>query len=180
MERYIDTPEVDDEVEDASVSSSLEARMARRRDEVESNVTEKFPLPGKFSDIIAVELRMLEWKTLQAIANKHRKMREESTRLLYVACDQLIRATEGFYEMVADDEAEDGVRYRPIAGETYERCARRGVADLPEDLTARQALLALVRPDSLVMIWWQEWQEWMRDRRPETDEEVMRDFSTTG
>lgn len=163
---------------ESTPSGSLEARMAARAEEAEADVTEKWAVPGKFSDIIAVELRMLGWKTLRGIGKRHAKNRDQTLQELYVACDQIIAATVAFHEIVVD--AEGAETYKELPGETWMSLARRGIKLLPQDLTPRQAMLALIKPDTLVPLLLQEWMEWMKDRRPDVDREVGSDFGMTG
>jgi hypothetical protein len=147
---------------------SLAARMERRRQSIEETQSEKFPIPG-WDDIAAVELRPLGWRLMRQIGEKHRRIRDEATRELYTVCDQLIRATEGFYEVVGEEMRETNHTWQTLAA----------AATGTEHDTPRKALLALIR-DSLVPELWQEWRDWQKAIGRDTEEEVSADFAATG
>lgn len=150
---------------------SLAARMKRRGAELENQRTEIFPLPG-WDEILAVELRVLGYEESRKIGRKLTRMRDETLQELYSFIDQIVAATEGFYEI-------DGDRRTPI-DKTWMDLARAAAAHkLPEDLTPRRAVLSLLG-DRRVAYLFSDWEEWMKGERQEVDEEVMRDFGTTG
>jgi hypothetical protein len=151
-------------------SSSLDGRMKARTEELESRTSEFFQVPG-FEDIIAVELRLLGFEAQRKIARRNERIRDTTVQELYTACDCILRATEGLYEV-------DGDTRTPIR-DTWIDLARRAGKTLPNDVTDRQALLALVGSFRVVGLW-QEWSQWVSGRRPEVEEEVMRDFEVTG
>lgn len=151
---------------------SLKARMGRRGRELESQRSEVFEVPG-YDEIIAVELRMLGYEESRKIGQRvARHTREVAMQELYAFCDQILAATEGFFEV-------DGDRRVPIDA-TWTSLARdASPVKLPEELTPRQALISLVG-DRRVAYLFTAWEEWMRGERSDVDEEVVRDFGTTG
>lgn len=163
---------------DVAPSGSLESRMSQRRDEIERDPenTEIFPLPGKYGDIIAVELRAMGWKKMSSIAKALKRIQPEELRELYVACDQIAAATVGFHEITYNNGEPT---YRRLVNESWVTVAGR-VSRLGDNPTNRQGMLALIQPDSLIPIFHFEWQEWVRDVRPKIDQELSEDFSKTG
>jgi hypothetical protein len=164
-------PVADDPAGDAG-AGSLAARMKRRGQQLEDQRTEIFEIPG-WEDILAVELRLLGYEESRRIGQRLvRSVRDETLRELYSYADQIIAATERFYEI-------DGDRRTPVE-RTWVQLARDGCpAKLPEDLTARQAMIALVK-DRRVATLFVRFEEWMQGERPQIDEEVVRDFGMTG
>lgn len=152
------------------VQSSLAQRMQSRSQELERQVTEVFDIPG-WEDILSVELRLMGWQVLRGIGQRNRKVKQVALQELYTAIDSIITATSQFYEV-------QGERRVTLEGDTWISLARRTGKKLPDELTQRQAVLALVG-DTRVMVLYNEWQEWMQGERREVDEEVMRDFETT-
>ena len=155
---------------------SLQQRLQQRSKELEHTVSAVFPIPT-LDDILAVELRLVGWEALRKIVQKHERQQVPAIRELYVAADQLLTGTIGFYELL-EAGGENGAPRRRKADHTWQDLARATGKALPEDLTPRRALIALVG-DTNVAILWQQWQEWMTTRRPEVDEEVAKDFGTT-
>lgn len=150
-------------------ASSLSTRMKARSEELERQVSEVFEIPG-WEDVLAVELNMVGWKKLRVIGQRNRKVKDLPTQELYVAIDQLITATDGFFEVFGDE--------RKSINDTWVSLARRTGKPLPDNLTPRQAVLALVG-DTRVMALYNSWQEWLQGERREVDEEVVRDFERT-
>lgn len=165
-----------EELDEVASSGSLRSRMQSTQAAVAERHTELFPVPN-WEDMVEVELRVLGWKTMRRIADRHRKIREPALQELYTATDQIITATEGFHEIDGEKRTRVDMDWIGLAraGE-----GNRGVKSLPEGVTPRQAVLALVVHDTRLMYLWQEWQDWLKSVRPEVDEEVVRDFSTTG
>lgn len=160
-------PEEDEE--NTNVQGSLAARMRGRAQELERQVTETFDIPG-WEDILAVELRLMPWATLRGIGQRNRKVKQAAIQELYTAADSIITATEQFYEVAGEHKT-------PLE-ESWITLAKRTGRPLPEDLTQRQAVIALVG-DTRVMVLYNEWSEWMQGERRDVDEEVMRDFRMT-
>lgn len=163
--------ELEDDPSAVEASGSLSSRMERRSNELSSQRSDIFELPG-WDDILAVELRLMGWESLRKIGIRNQKVKSVPLQELYTSIDQIVAGTERFYEI---DES-SGER-RPIR-DTWVTLARRTGKNLPQDLTPRQAVIALVG-DTRVMTLYNAWQEWMKGERQEVDEEVMRDFETT-
>lgn len=161
--------EIDPEAVEAS--NSLSARMERRSQELASQVSEIFEIPG-WDEILEVELRLMGWEALRKIGIRNQKVKGVPMQELYTSVDQIVAGTEKFYEL--DDEG----NRKPIK-DTWTSLARRTGKNLPQDLTPRQAVLALVG-DTRVMTLYNAWQEWMKGERSQADEELVRDFERTG
>lgn len=156
---------------------SLQERLQKRATEIEHTVSAVFPIPT-LDDILAVELRIVGWEALRKIVTKHERNQVPAIRELYVAADQLLAGTVGFFEVVDLSTAENGAPRRRKVEYTWQDLARATGRPMPQDLTPRRALIALIG-DTNVAILWQQWQEWMTTRRPDVDEEVAQDFGTT-
>lgn len=152
---------------------SLAARMKRRGRELASQRTEIFEIPG-WAAILAVELRLLGFDESDKItARLEKTVRHPGLRKLYFAVDQIVAATEGFYEV-------DGDRRTPV-DRTWVDLARDGADHkLPEDLTPRQAVISLVGDRRVVTGLYGEFEAWMSGERETVEEEVVSDFGTTG
>lgn len=150
-------------------TGSLQDRMQERRSSLEQITTEVFDVP-RWSDILAVELKYLGYKTMRSIAQKHQRVKDPTVSEMRVAADHLLRATVGFYEVKGEKKV-------PAEGMTWLSLAR-SVIKLPEDASPRVALVGLVGDTQTVFLW-QEWQEWMKGERVRIDTEVGRDFQTT-
>lgn len=166
-----DQDEFTDDAAALDASSSLSSRMERRSSELASQKSDIFELPG-WDDILEVELRLMGWEALRKIGIRNQKVKSVPMQELYTSVDQIVAGTERFFEL---DEA--GNR-KPIR-DTWVSLARRTGKNLPQDLTPRQAVIALVG-DTRVMTLYNAWQEWMKGERQEVDEEVVRDFERTG
>jgi len=161
-------------VEETSAEpGSLAERLQQRSKELETTISAVFPVPT-LDDILAVELRLVGWESLRRIVTKHERNQVPAIRELYVAADQIVLGTEGFFEIL-DSE---GPQRRRKVDHTWQDLARATGKNLPQEVTPRQALIALVG-DTNVAILWQQWQEWMTTRRPEVNEEVGKDFGQT-
>jgi hypothetical protein len=153
-------------------AGSLEARLSERVRQIEEQRTRTFPVPS-LEDIIAVELRMMGWEAIRKIASRHERVRPAGLQEVYVAADHILAVTEGFHEI-----DEDG-QHVPVSY-SWVSLARvaRPADQLPDDLTPRKALLAVVRDYPLITMW-QEWLAWIKGEQPEVGEEVVRDFGMT-
>jgi hypothetical protein len=175
----VEVQELEEGIEVGTPSKgSLADRMAARREQTERVTTEKFEVP-RFEGVLSVELRLIGWKKLRSYGQRHSRMRDSALQELYVAADQLLAATVGFYE---DEEVEGIVNHRKAPGKSWvsllnemQTARKEPVSD---EITPRQALIALVG-DTNVMFLWEQWQEWMKGERPDVDKEVQRDFQTT-
>lgn len=166
-----DAPEDIHYEESGREPGSLASRVERRSQELQSRVSEVFPIPT-WEDILAVELRLVGWEALRRIITKHERQRAEAIRELYVAVDQLLLGTVQFFEINPEDNSRQEVE------QTWISLARATGKVLPDSLTPRQAVIALVG-DTNALILWREWQEWMATRRGEVDGEVAEDFGST-
>jgi len=159
------------EEDDGFKSASLESRMRARRDEVENLVSAKFPLP-RYESIIAVELRYLGYERQRQMyeINKRQTM---TMRELYTACDQILAATLGFFELRgADDEDGTAVPY------DWTSLAQGVLGSDADELTPRQAMIALISAEQVPTLY-ADWQAWMRGEQSDVDREVGRDFQAT-
>lgn len=155
---------------------SLAARVKARSEEIERTISEIFPIPA-WEDILAVELRLVGWESLRRVVTKHERQRVEAMKELYTAADQLLLGTSGFYEVLPDTQEGEN-RYRSAGDHSWTSLARDTGKALPDSLTPRQALIALIG-DTNVLVLWKDWQDWMSSRRGGVDTEVARDFGTT-
>jgi hypothetical protein len=155
-------------------SGSLEARMQERQEKLAHLSTEIFPVP-RWEDMLAVELRLVGWKRLNAIIDKHENVRDTGSQRLYVAVDQLVLATVGFHEV---KPGVDGDELTPKEDATWVKLARAANPKLPDSITPRQALIALVG-DTQAIFLWNEWLGWARGARPKVDDQLERDFDRT-
>jgi hypothetical protein len=154
------------------VDSSLEERMARRRAELESDKPFIAPVP-RWGDMFAVELGHQDYRQGRRLAEAHRRNRDIVAAELYMSCDQMLAATQGFHEVKADGS------YEKVTGDmSWIRLQQAALPKLGKGLTSRQALLALCG-DRAVMNLYGEWQMWMNGERPAIDAEMSEDFGTT-
>jgi hypothetical protein len=177
---YIDDPEVTGDPDEGlpadttvAVDDSLEARARRRVQELENEQTEIFEVPG-WQDILGVELRLIGWEEGRKIGSRLRKVKPEAIRELYIMCDLILAATDGLHEIL------------PHGGTKQSRHTWTSLAqavlppsELPDNLTPRRALLAIVN-DKRIPALYAVWQNWSGGARAETIEEVVEDFGTTG
>lgn len=158
-------------------SGSLSSRMGAAEENITSATTERFPIPN-WEDMVEVELRMLGWKKLRAIADVHKKVRNKADQELAIAVHQLVVATEGFYEIEGETSVRVDMDWIKLA---KAGSGQRGVVKpLPDTLTETQAVLALVALDTRAMNLWNEWHEWMSSNRSDVDKELVSDFGRTG
>lgn len=166
-----DVPEVaHDDASNGRASGSLAERMQQRASELETTVSAVFAIPT-WEEVLGVELRLVGWEKLRRIASKHDRVRVDAIKELYVAADQILEGTVQFYEI-------NGIQKRRIEDTSWQLLAKLTGKKLPEDLTPRKAMIALMG-DTNIAILWADWQQWMTTRRPEIDEEVAQDFGTT-
>lgn len=149
-------------------SSSLSDRMVAAAEQAEKQTTEKFDLP-RFWGVLAVELRSLGYRTIRKIQQRNEKVRDPITRELYNMADQLVMATEGFYEV-------NGESYKE-KDDTWVTLAKR-MPNSPDSLDPRKAILFLLEGDRHIHFLFGEWVEWSSSVRPGIDEEVAQDFET--
>ena len=152
---------------------SLRARMQSRTEDAQRKYTKIWPIPG-WEDRVAVELRMLSYRETRMIYKRLEKTeKDEITAELYGVADQIVMATEGFHIVT------DTGTFEPITGASWIDVARSMPgANLPEDLTPRKAILAVVG-DRTLALFFAEFEAWLRAGGREVGDEVMRDFGTT-
>jgi hypothetical protein len=169
----IDESEQETREFDLDGGGSLEARMRARREEVESLVSEKFPLP-RYETMVAVELRFQGYERQRAMFERNKRQRTVALKELYTACDQILGATQAFYELAGADD-EEGKRTE----HSWYSLAQGVLGDkFNDESTPRQAMLALIGAEQVPTLW-NDWQEWMSGQRMDVDREVERDFRTT-
>jgi hypothetical protein len=170
------TEQEDDQFEDdAPVEfASLAQRVNQRRAELQSQRTVTLDVPG-YVGILAAEYRLLTWPTIRKIAHRHRKVRDEGVRELYVASDTLLLACEQVFEVKENGLSRPlGLKWGP------ELAVKLGVDNLPEASTNRQALIAIFDVDSRIVGHYSEYVEWQQGEGVEVDQEVVADFVPTG
>lgn len=134
----------------AAQGGSLAAYMTAQREARDSSTSERFPLPG-FS-AVEVELRPIDYKREFHIGETNRKkVKDEADQLLYTMADTLTRATIGFFvgdaAVAGQDNSWDG-----LALKAYPEAS---------ELTTRQAVIRLLTPDGVSMLYGQyvRWRE---------------------
>jgi hypothetical protein len=167
-------------IEMSLAPGSLEARLRRRGAQLANQATERFAIPG-YEDVLAVELRAMEYETQRQIIQQHEKIGRTNPGHfeVLVAADTIIRATEGFYAVPVDEDQE---MERLPEGTTWLSLARMVGRKLPEDCTVRQALFAMLGPHAATMrvaALHREWTQWLSGARRQQEETVVRDFETT-
>lgn len=164
--------EVDPGANGGTAGGSLLQRMKAQQERMQSQRTDKFPVPN-WGNLIHVELRALGWDAMQKTIDRHARIRDTGTRVVYVAADQLLTATVRFWEV--DDNGEPTIE----SDATWTSLAHGVVPNFPEDGTPRQAMLALITPSSRVVYLWNDWSDWTGAEKQEIDEELAEDFETT-
>jgi hypothetical protein len=159
-------------------ASSLHERMRSAAGAMQRVRTEKFPVPN-WAEFVHVELRVLGWDAMRKVTRRHEKIRDDATREVYIAADQLLAATERFWALDAGGDPS-------MATDQSWVSIARGVCDgqdgrpkFPEDGTARQALLMLTQPTNRTMVLWGEWTEWAAGENQDVKEELVEGFSVT-
>jgi hypothetical protein len=150
---------------------SLADRMRARRDLVEAQHTKTLDIPG-YEGVLAAEYRMLSWATIRKIAARHDGLRDPAMQEVYAAADTLIRACEEIHEVRGDGQLR-------ATGERWKALAQAAGAKLPDDATDRQALIALFVHDTRVMEHYRDYEQWIRGRTGEVEDDVVRDFGET-
>jgi len=158
---------------EANGSGSLESRMRARRDEVEALVSEKFPLP-RYEQMVAVELRFQGYERQRSMFERNKRQRSVALKELYTACDQILAATLGFYELASADDTEG----RRTEHSWYSLAQGVLGEKFNDESTPRQAMLALIGAEQVPTLW-NDWQEWMSGQRMDVDREVETDFQKT-
>lgn len=152
-------------------SGALSARMERRATQLDHQTSDWFPVPG-WEDMLEVELRALGYRTIRKTISRNERIRAEDVRELYSLCDQILKATIGFREVLDDGTTS------PLQ-DTWQSLAIRAYGTAARDLEPRQALLKLVGEQRIHFLV-EEWGRWAKAVRRDNDEEVERDFVATG
>jgi hypothetical protein len=97
-------------------------------------------------------------------------VRDEAMRDMYNLADQVVRATEGLYEM----DGPEPVLLRDSWIDLAQRLPHTEDVDTP-----RKAVLFLTGGDQRLHFLAAEWGEWTKAGKPLEDEEVARDFVMT-
>lgn len=160
---------VDDLVDDAPTpNGSLSSRMRQRAEYLESHQTEKFPIPG-YEDVLEVELRALGYARVRRVITNNEKIRDPGVREIATIADQLVTATEGFFEVLGEERRQIDDDWLTLA---------RRLPNCPDELTPRRAILHVVG-DKRIHFLAQDWGEWAKSVKEDVDEELGRDFATT-
>jgi hypothetical protein len=151
---------------------SLHERMRSRYEQRQGERTEKFPVPG-YSEYLYVELRSLGWEAIRKVTKRHERLRDEATKELYSAADQLVAATVQFWEVDKDGDPTISLE------DTWTSLARATIPHFPQDGSARTALLSLIGESNRVIFLWSNWGEWSDSEKADVEEKVAEDFRTT-
>jgi hypothetical protein len=158
-------------------AGSLADRARQRRESIRKQNTERFTVPG-YDGIIEAEYRLLDWKRIGKVQSAHDRLRrrDEDLAALYSAADLLIAANVDIYDLGPAAGAESkslGLTWGPALAREL------GVEDLPDNCTARQALLAILVVESRVIDHFRDYERWQQGHAPRADEEAVRDFEGT-
>lgn len=152
--------------------NSLAARAQRRREDLLNRQTTVLEVPG-YEGVLAVEYRALSYAEIRRISRRNERVSDESTRELYVGADTLMAASVNSYELL-----EDGNRKELEMGWGVTLARALGV-EIPDTMTARQALFACFPRDMLMTAHVLEYGEWLSSAEGDVDEEQRRDFPAT-
>jgi hypothetical protein len=160
---YVETPEA---------TGSLAARATARRQEISERKSLVLEVPG-YEGLLAVEYRALAYHEGRKIAARHQRQHDDAVREIYIAADQLIRASVNSYEL-----REDGTSIELGIGWGRELAERLGIK-IHDTTTARQAVLACFPSDVLLTRHFVEYGEWLQDTQSDVDDEQRADFLPT-
>jgi len=151
-------------------AGSLQARAQARREVLLDRQTTRLEVPG-YEGILEVEYRAMTYAEGRKINARHERQRDEATREIYTAADQLIAASVNAYEITPEGAKELNVGWGPALAKML------GI-DV-EGLTVRQAVLACFTRDTFLTRHWAEYVEWLSSAEADVDEEQAADFSPT-
>jgi hypothetical protein len=181
-----DYPEVDDTVgptdqeqHEKAVQSddlSLSARMEKRADALQIDSSEKFEIPG-YEGLLAVELRRLGYRTVKQIQKANARVKDEAMRDIYNIADQIARATIGLFQIMGTDADGDTI-YKELNDSWIDLAHRLPNSERID--TTRKAILFLTGGDQRIHFFANEWGAWQQSGKQDEDQEVRRDFTTTG
>lgn len=157
--------------EGSNGSGSLQARAAARRDALLKRQTTIMEVPG-YEGILAVEYRAITYAEGRKIATRHERQRDEATREVYVAADQLIAASVNAYELQEGKEGKE-------LGVGWGLALAKMLGVDTTDMTIRQATLACFARDTFLTRHWSDYVEWLSSAEADVDEEQRADFPVT-
>jgi len=155
---------------DTNGAGSLAARAQARREALLDQQTTIIEVPG-FEGILAMEYRAMSYGEGRKINQRHERQRDDATRELYVAADQLIAASVNALEL-------DGTEATPLDLRWGAELAQRLGIDV-EGMTARQAMMACFVRDTFLTRHWADYIEWLSTATADVDEEQAQDFQVT-
>jgi hypothetical protein len=150
---------------------SFEARMQERRVQREQRTTELFEPPG-FEDMFRVEMQVVGYRRLSAIAFRHQRGRDDGMRLLAIAAETIAEATVGFHLVLGDGTtvATEKTDWLEIA-QAYD-------PTLGPDTIERVAMIRLLEGQGVTTLM-AAWSEWNLRGNQEVDQELAADFPAT-
>jgi hypothetical protein len=150
---------------------SLEARMQEKRRDRESRSTELFEPPG-FEDVFRVEMQVLGYRVLSAIALSEQRVRDEGMRALYIAAEQVLEATVGFKMVMPNGNLAEA------EGVTWMDLARKMYPELGPETRPRTALIRLLDGAGVLALN-NDWFTWNTVGNEKVDRDLALDFQTT-
>jgi hypothetical protein len=125
------------------------------------------PVPGPTSSFLSVRYRALTYRELLKIEERHEKVKDSGDQYLFIATDKLIQACQGILENTGPDEYTDtGHKW---TAQTAKVLFRR---DLPDNATARQAVLAIFPDEEAVIEHFKEYEQQRLEIRRQIDRET--------
>ena len=131
------------------ILGSLEARVAEQRNDLESQTTELFDVPG--FDVFKVELRVIGAKQQHAIFKRHEHVRDEYQQNLRTAADLIVVATVAFHAVDGEGQTHQA------EGASWKRFAKAYDKTLPESVLngpggSRVALIRLLTEENVLTL----------------------------
>jgi len=161
---------VESPVDGLSNDGAFESRLQERRKQREQRKTEQFDPPG-FEDLFKVEMQVVGYKRLADIALRHQRVRDDANRNLYIAADQLLAATVGFYKV-------EGERLVEAENMTWMSLAQAFDPNLDAMVKPRQAMIRLLEGAGVVELHG-DWYTWNTRGNAQVERELETDFQTT-
>lgn len=147
---------------------SLRDRIARRSRELEQKPEHIIMLdvPG-YEDLLAVHYRALPYREQIKIEGRSDKVKDPAEQTLRVAADKLIAACERIVEKTDDPDTytDTGFVWNAKAADLFDK-------QLPEGSTARQALIAIIDDEEVLVRHAADLEEQRRDLRRKIDQSV--------
>lgn len=154
-------------------SASLQARAEARREALLQRQTTIIEVPG-YEGILAMEYRAMTYAEGRKINARHERQRDEATRELYVAADQLIAASVNAHELT-----EGKNESTPLEVGWGVALARMLGVEVAEGTTVRQAMMGCFARDTFLTRHWADYVEWLSSAEADVDEEQRADFPVT-